>query len=170
MTAQASRRLFFALWPGEAIQRRLADLARKLADETQGKAVAWHNIHSTLAFLGDVPDDVIPELIKLAHGQRDFSAELVLDRIGWFRQGIVYAAPTESPKELLQLASNLRETLQGSGYRIERRLFVPHITLVRNAQQSPRSNGISPVPWPVRGVRLAHSELGSSGVAYRLVY
>lgn len=83
MTAQAIRRLFFALWPDEAIQRRLADAGRGLADETQGKATAWHNIHATLAFLDDVPDDMISELVKLAYGQRDFASDCLLKiRVG----------------------------------------------------------------------------------------
>ncbi len=169
MTAQASRRLFFALWPDETIQQRLADVARELAHEAQGKPISWHNIHATLAFLGDVADGAVSELTKLADERGDFFCALTLDRVSSFPQGVVYAAPTESPRELLKLAADLHRALRERGYPIERRPFVPHVTLVRNARRPPESSAISSITWPVRGVHLVQSELRSAGAFYRLV-
>ncbi len=169
MTAQTFRRLFFALWPDETIQRRLAEVARELARDSQGKPILWHNIHATLAFLGDVADDAVSELAKLAEDRRDFSCELVLDRMASFSRGVVYADPTESPRELLELAADLHRALRARGFAIERRPYVPHITLVRNSRQSLKSTSIGPVTWTVRGVRLVQSKLRSSGAVYHLV-
>ena len=169
MTAQAFRRLFFALWPDETIQRQLAKVARQLARDSQGKPIPWHNIHTTLAFLGDVADDAVSELSKLAADRGDFSCELVLDRVASFSRGVVYAAPTESPRELLEVAADLKRTLRERGFAIDLRPFVPHITLVRNARRSAKWTSIGPVTWTVRGVRLVQSELQSSGAIYHLV-
>ena len=169
MTAQSIRRLFFALWPNEVIQHRLAEVARQLVDETQGKPISWQNIHATLAFLGDVPVEQIPALLNLAEQYRQFSCELVLDRVAVLNHGIVYAAATKPPTQLLDLATSLRSALRESGYCIEHRRFLPHITLLRNSLQAPRQNVIAPIFWPLSGPRLVQSELRRAGAVYQLL-
>src|SRR5947199_233573 len=59
-------RLFFALWPDAATRTIIGELARQVAAESHGRAVASDNIHVTLAFLGTQPVASVPELRSLA--------------------------------------------------------------------------------------------------------
>src|SRR5258706_12452420 len=50
-------RLFFAVWPDGETAKRLAGLARELAETAGGKPVPGAKIHLTIAFLGSVAAD-----------------------------------------------------------------------------------------------------------------
>src|SRR2546421_394268 len=59
---EPTRRLFFALWPSEALQSAFTHATRKAVRACGGRPVPAHNLHVTLAFLGSVPERRIPEL------------------------------------------------------------------------------------------------------------
>jgi len=52
----ATRRLFFALWPDEATREQLAHITRKAVRGSGGRPIPVENLHSTLVFLGSVPE------------------------------------------------------------------------------------------------------------------
>ncbi|MEQ1518073.1 MAG: 2'-5' RNA ligase family protein, partial [Usitatibacteraceae bacterium] len=53
-------RLYFALWPDDAIRLQLDHQRQNLARESQGRAVFPATLHLTLAFLGDVDTTLMP--------------------------------------------------------------------------------------------------------------
>ena len=61
---RGTQRLFLALWPDPATAAALAVLARDVAEHAHGKATPPENIHLTLAFLGNQPSAIVPDLIK----------------------------------------------------------------------------------------------------------
>src|SRR5258706_12307544 len=78
-------RLFFAVWPDGETAKRLAGLARELADTVGGKPVPVAKIHLTIAFLGSpAPDRAASPREAGAPGRAGPSA-LDLHRVGSFR-------------------------------------------------------------------------------------
>lgn len=154
----ASSRLFFALWPSAAVQQTLAAHGRQLASDLGGRMVVASNIHLTLAFLGQTPERCIPDLQDLRARFAQARVTLLIDRIACFDRGLVYAAASQPPAELLRLVEALREALRGLGFAQERREFRPHLTLLRDARKRANARSIDPVAWEVRGIDLVRSQ------------
>ena len=151
-------RLFFALWPDEPARAALAPLARRVALEGGGRAVPGANLHLTLAFLGDVPQDRVDAAKAAASGIRGDRFELVLDRTGAFRRsGVGWAGPAKAPGELVTLQSALDSALRASGFALEDRPFAPHLTLARKLVRPVATTQIEPVAWRVTRFALVAS-------------
>ena len=78
-------RLFFALWPPAPVARSLANQADALAERSGGRATRRETIHLTLAFLGDVGEAQLPEVLETARAVAAAPFELKLDRLGFWR-------------------------------------------------------------------------------------
>lgn len=163
-------RLFFALWPDPPLRAALAGIAAALRGSCGGRPPPARNLHLTLAFLGDVPPSRLPELVELAAGIPLRPFRLTLDRIGWWpRQRLAWAGAQDCPAALEALAGMLAAELHAAGFRSERRPFVPHVTLLRDAQRAPPQTVAELPPWKVTQFVLASSEPSVRGVAYRIV-
>lgn len=166
MSAGRQARLFFALWPDVPLRRVLAAAARELGQDSGGRVPPAENLHLTLAFLGEVPAERLAELCELGSAAAGRPFELVIDRIGyWKQQRLVWAGVTRMPPELGALASRLAIALQARGYRVEKRAFRPHVTLLRDAG-TPRRRRLDALRWQVRSLVLARSLPGNGGVRY----
>jgi 2'-5' RNA ligase len=163
-------RLFFALWPDPPLRAALAATAAALRRSCGGRPPPARNLHLTLAFLGEVAPSRLPELVALAAGIPLRPFTLTLDRTGWWpRQRLVWAGARECPAELEALAGKLAGALRTAGFRSEHRPFVPHVTLLRDAQRAPPQNPLQLPSWKVEGFVLACSGPSAHGVAYRIV-
>lgn len=163
-------RLFFALWPDARLRSALAATAKELQDDCGGRATASRNFHLTLAFLGDIDGARLPELSRIA-AQAAAAAEpfaMTLERIGWWpRQRLLWAAPGACPPQLPALVESLVSGLRAAAFRTERRRFLPHVTLLRDARREPPAQTCRLPPWPVAELALVASEPGSGGPRYR---
>ena len=175
MTESARRpdqglRLFFALWPGAATAAALHARARALKDECDGRAMRRDTIHLTLAFLGAVPS---PEVARLSAIAADIGAApftLELDRVGaWHGNRILWSGPAHTPPALALLAQTLADRLRAAGFELEQRVFMPHVTLVRNARRAPQLSATRALQWPVASFVLVVSERAGSGAQYRVI-
>jgi 2'-5' RNA ligase len=163
-------RLFFALWPDPPLRAALAGIAAVLRGSCGGRLPPARNLHLTLAFLGDVPPSHLPELAALTAGIPLRPFTVILDRIGWWpRQRLAWAGAQDCPAGLEALAGTLAAELHAAGFRSERRPFVPHVTLLRDAQRAPPQTVAELPPWKVTQFVLASSEPSVRGVAYRIV-
>src|SRR5579883_616458 len=61
-----TRRLFFALWPDEAMREAMVQAIREPVRASGGRPVHAGNLHVTLAFLGAVPERRLTELAEAA--------------------------------------------------------------------------------------------------------
>ena len=100
-------------------------------------AVPAANFHITLSFLGEINhrqhEALIYELDQLV--SEPFS--LTLDATGlWNGPKILFAAPTETPKALSELAKQSRKAARKAAIEVESRDYKPHVTLVRKATSS----------------------------------
>lgn len=163
-------RLFFALWPDAATQRALGALAQDLKRGCGGRAVPAHNVHLTLAFLGNVERARLPRLEALAAGIRAARFELAVDRVEFWRHNrIVWAGTPRCPEALQELVTRLGRELAAEGYRPDERPYVPHITLLRNARQPPAVATLPVLVWPVATFALVESAPRERGRVYEVV-
>ena len=167
--ANAGRaRVFFALWPDASVRTALAALAQEAQAECGGRAMAAENVHVTLFFVGPVERARLAALERAAQRPRGRSFSLTLDRVGYWRHNrIVWAGATEFPAALATLAEDLRVALAREGVQGEERPYVPHVTLVRNAERKPGAPVIEPCVWSVDEFVLVESVSVPGGVRYQ---
>lgn len=166
-------RVFFALWPPEEIAGRLAAVAADFAQQAGGRPTCRETIHLTLAFLGDIAVERLPELQRVA-GEIDAAAfDLTLDRFGvWQHNRLFWAGSSVLPPVLIDLADALSKRLPAAGFAFAdaKRPFVPHVTLVRKLA---RLDVASPVTealnWSCREFVLVRSRLSDKGSAYEVL-
>ena len=168
---EARLRVFFALWPPAAVAVALHRIASTVAREAGGRPMARDTLHQTLAFIGEVPESQVAELQKLAAGLADCAAgTLNLDQLGYWRHNhIVWAAPSMPTPSLSMLAERLGLVLERGGFRVEKRPFHPHITLLRNVRRVPDLPVLPSQQWPVDDFVLVASQLTPGGSRYRII-
>ena len=148
--AADTARVFFAAWPPPEAQQALGDLAGRLKSECGGRALPSRNIHFTLVFLGEVARARLLRLEELAATVTAPRFELRVDHLGYWRHNrVVWAGVGRGAAELGALAAGLEQALAGDGFHFDRRLYVPHMTLLRNARRAPAAASVGPVAWPV---------------------
>ena len=163
-------RLFFALWPSAAVSAGLDEAGKRLHGVCDGRRTRMETIHLTLAFLGEVGAERIGDLLALAGDIRAPAFGLNLTRFGWWPHNrIVWAAPDETPVELMMLVDALRERLLGTGFCLDAKPFVPHVTLLRKADCRESPLPVGEVEWRVEDFVLVRSVPGESGSAYEVL-
>jgi 2'-5' RNA ligase len=163
-------RLFFAVWPETELQGKLGGLAQQLKRECGGRATAAGNIHLTLVFLGDVERSRLERLESMAASITARRFDLLVEHVEyWQHNRIVWAGVSECPDALQDLVADLGSVLAPEGFRPERRPYVPHITLLRNARRALVASAIAPVGWPVARLALVESVRRENGRAYEVL-
>ncbi len=166
------QRLFFALWPPEAVVQRLHDLQRKVLDGIDGRRIAADRLHLTLRFVGRVDTHTADCLKTAAATIRIPPFTLEIDHLGAFpRARVVWAGVSHPPPELMSLAGRLEGICRDCGLSAESRPFAPHLTLLRKAPRHVRLSrtAIDPVVWPVREFVLVASDTRPEGAVYTVV-
>ena len=164
---RARRRVFFAIWPSEAIRRELLRTTRTAVRRSGGRATAPGNLHVTLAFLGPLTEADLATVMQVPPlRSRPFTIRL--DKLGhWSRSRILWLGASRAPAELVQLERNLWDALVAVGFRRERRPYSPHVTLARKAKAVEMD--VSPVEWPVSGFALVESRPGARHSMYEVL-
>jgi RNA 2',3'-cyclic 3'-phosphodiesterase len=163
-----SCRLFFALWPDDATRSALLALQARLSG---GRPVPAANLHFTLAFLGQQPQDSVSALCALAARWTEFECLLRLDQLGYFRRSrIAWIGMRNAPEPLMTLQGSVLAALSEQGIVLpgEHGGFVPHVTLMRDAAVPPEGD-VAPIPWRAKGVVLAESVARPGGSQYRIL-
>jgi 2'-5' RNA ligase len=168
--APASARLFFALWPSAAASAELAMAGKRLHGICGGRLTRMETVHLTLVFLGEVGSERIGDLLELAGEVSVPAFSIGFIRFGWWPHNrIVWAAPGDTPVELIRLVDVLRGKLLGAGFRFDTKPFVPHITLLRKADCKKNSLPAGTIEWRAEDFVLIRSVPGESGSAYEVL-
>ncbi len=142
------KRLFLALPPDDSARADLVDLQHEIHLENVRKTPA-PNLHVTVKFLGETPDEEIPGLIE-AMGlmvQETEPFEVTIDHVDYLpniQRPRVLAAMAPRTEPLMRLFHAIEEAADACGYRREGRPFNPHITLGRFG----RGRKPGPLPAP----------------------
>ena len=162
-------RLFVGLRPSEAFRAALSVLQSRL--QTAGIAAKYldpSNLHMTLAFIGEWPENV-SEILPVV----DEPFRLTLSRVGCFPEAKVIWAGVEASDDLNRLADRVRSRLAASGLPFDPRPFMPHFTLGRKPAL-PAYIRLSDIPVPpavmtVSDVCLYRSYRGETGMMYEVI-
>ncbi len=165
--ADASLRLFFALWPEPDCRDALVE-ARDAGPAPRGRVIPAERLHLTLVFLGATAAERLGELRAIARAQEHPGFTMLLDRAGHFggRPGCGWIGPLDPPPPLLALQESLQQSLLSAGWRLDSRDFVPHVTLRRGGAVVPP---VSPIRWPVKDFVLAESRREGRRLRYRIL-
>lgn len=168
--AERPLRVFFALWPDATARRALDQAAQAIHARCGGRVMRARNIHLTLVFVGDVPSLRLAELGAAAAAVAGAAVEMTVDRaVFWPRQRIAWVGPTQTPAALARLVTALEERVAAAGFAFDRRPYVPHVTLVRDARCRDAPQLAAPIAWSAREFVLAQSTRDADGAAYDLV-
>ena len=126
------------------------------------------SLHLTLVFVGAVSPDQLGVLQEVAGKIRSEPFDLRLDRVGcWPHNRIVWVGCSKLPTRQHRLSDALTSGLEQAGFVLDKRPFVPHVTLVRNARCDSLPELVQPILWRVSDFVLVESFLQPSGARYR---
>ncbi len=165
-------RLFVAAELPDTLSEALAETSARLRGCVRGRFVGTDSFHVTLAFLGSVRascvNDLVGLVVEASLGHSPFSTTLAeLGIFGHPSSGILWQGFDEGRDEWADLAADVRASLRGGGYAIDEQGFIPHVTLMRQADVA---YGALPMPCVGRGeirtVTLFESDLSGERPRY----
>lgn len=163
-------RAFLALWPPEPVRQALFAWARACHPTTGGRLVQCANLHTTVAFLGEIERGRVAELARLVAEAARLRFELTFDHLGyWPHNRIVYAGTAQTPQPLSALVAALTPRLARAGFRTDERPYFAHVTLLRSARRAPDAIRIQPLRWQVDSIALMESVQVDGQREYRIV-
>ena len=167
-------RLFVALDFPDAVRERLAGLGGGVP------GARWtdpDNLHLTLRFIGEVPDDQAADIDAALATIEAPGFDLVLDGVGIYgsaRAARILWAGVERSEPLAHLQNKVESALVRCGLPAEERRFSPHVTLAR-LKDAPRDRLARFLedralfragPFHVEHFTLYRSLLGKGGAVY----
>ena len=167
--SEATRRLFFALWPDDRVRTRCDWYASAVMGK-RCKRVPAANLHLTLGFAGSVNLAVSRCLEQRAAEIQVAPFCLTLDYLGyWHRQRVLWMGPRHTPDELWSLVTIVREVFDVCGVQQERHAFQAHMTLARRFSAALPGASSPDIEWPVSSFSLIQSVNTEKGVSYRVL-
>jgi 2'-5' RNA ligase len=150
-----------------------------VATGAEVKAVEGENIHITLKFLGEIPEERTARIAELVKGISFKPFTLDFRGVGVFpspsRPSVVWAGVAGEATEMLTVFTELERGLKALGCEPERRPFQAHVTLLRVRSGRNRAQLAEAVkemedeefgPQSVEHIRLKKSVLTRNGPIY----
>ena len=162
-------RLFIAIELSDEMKTALVEAQNAMYDRgVRGSFSPEENLHLTLAFIGEWPEDVTACLPPVGE-----PFALTLSHIGVFQRAKVLWAGVEPCPALDALAARARQNLQAAGIPFDPQPFNPHITLIRKPvlPDAALLGTIRPQPaaMTVGETCLYRSERTENGMAYTVI-
>ena len=146
-----------------------------------GRPVPEDNLHLTLAYLGDTPEDVLEVLHDLLQSARLPAPQITFDGLGTFAEmerGLTFAAVRPNDT-LTTLQAKTAQLARQAGADLPRRRFRPHVTLTRANRQpkGPARDRLAaaigmPIDIPgftAHALNLYHSNLSPTGARHEVL-
>jgi 2'-5' RNA ligase len=175
-------RLFIAIELPDVIKQGIAKVQDEL--RTAGGNAGWtrpEGIHLTLKFLGDVPEERVPEIMAAMAGAAQGIGKLNLEVTGAGAfpnikvPRVLWIGVFGDIEKLAILQAEVEDAMERLGFEREARMFSPHLTLARIKFPKPRDNwqqkieGIRELnlgKFEAGHVSLMKSELKREGAVY----
>lgn len=174
-----NRRVFIAINLPESLKIKLAKFQSKWSD-LPAKWTKKENLHITLAFLGYVQDDEIPEILRkteeIAKKHKPFQLNFNKICYGPPKKALrMVWAMGEKSEELKGLQGDLENSLSNLPFKKENRSYSSHITLARIRQwefkqiepeERPQIEELIDLSFEVNSIELMESQLKRTGAKY----
>jgi 2'-5' RNA ligase len=154
------------------------ELERVQGDLRIGRSVLPEHMHMTLVFLGELREPHVEEVHDAFDDIRAPAFELRLRGLGFFGRSAprsIHAEVEECPP-LRHLQAKVEQAARSAGVEVERRRFVPHVTIARLkarredtaevADFVARRSLVAPPPFRVEAFSLVRSILGRDAPVY----
>ena len=170
-------RAFFALPISETLGLQLSLHTVSLKQQLAHEPLRWippENYHITLAFLGNIESRDVPRLetITADIASVHTRSELKVDGLTWFpsiHKPRLLVALISQQAALKKLQADLQQQLRLHGFYVEKRRFIPHISLAR-AKRNQRVKGfqltLGELKTEMDELVLYQSELRPTGAHY----
>lgn len=127
-------RLFIAINFDRKTKENITAVQNRLKAKANGRFSHEDNLHLTLVFLGEVPNDKLNIIKKAMDSVTMPKMELVFNHIGHFKRhdGDIWWIGLKNNQKLINLQAELSDSLITAGFNLEKRSYRPHITLARH--------------------------------------
>ena len=170
-------RSFISLNLPLSFRHELSGHARLIAGQDKRQLIRWlstENYHLTLVFLGEVESTILSglqfKLEQILEAAESVPLTIFAITSFPFSRPRIAAALFEQTAELLQLERDMLNCVRKCGITLERRRFVPHVTLGRLKPRAGKTIDFQSSNFLFSGfaesVTLFQSELASSGAIY----
>lgn len=152
-------RCFVAAWPDETTRLALASLSDDVRQRIEHRrATHADDLHVTLAFIGDLADDVAFDLAYAVTKLRFKPFGWQLDTLGFFEKaGVVWVgAADKTMRPLAELAERVRALLDQTNVAYDRKPLAPHVTLLRGVKRF-AAERVAPILWRIESIALYRS-------------
>lgn len=152
-------RCFIAAWPDEPTRLALASLSDNVRQRIEHRRVTCiDNFHLTLAFIGDLADEVAFDLATSVAKLRFKPFAWQPDKLGFFEEaGVVWVGTSDKTmKPLAELAERVRALLDQMNVAYDRRPLAPHVTLLRGVKRF-AAERVTPILWRIESIALYRS-------------
>ncbi len=150
-------RLFIAIEPDDAARRTLTAFREELRKRVSGRFVRDEQLHLTLLFLGEMPEKSLPGICETLTDATTAHTHIPLS-LGLpdvFRAGIY----VHVNGDLEPLHRTLTKAMLPHGIEPDKRPFLPHITIAREAKAPDSWPALSPIAWNCGEIILYESRL-----------
>jgi len=180
-------RSFIAIPCPDELKNKIVELQEQIKNSGKIKLVERENIHLTLKFLGDVPENEIKEIIEIldliSKDENNKKFKINLCGAGAFPDEnyikILWIGVSSGSEEILNLHRQIDFQLKSLDFKKDKK-FHPHFTIARvkflkteDKKEVQRvlseNSGTSFCEFEVCGFKLMRSELNSSGPIYSVV-
>ena len=160
-------RLFVAIELSEEMKKAAVQILHSIKQNgIKGNYTPVQNLHLTLCFIGEVPDNKAVEEALSTVKFKPF--KLAFTEPGCF--GDLLHIGVRGGQGINNLASDIRKAFDAAGIDYDRKKFTPHITLVRKATGKPVKIAIPSTDMMVKRVSLMKSENVKGKMVYTEIY
>jgi RNA 2',3'-cyclic 3'-phosphodiesterase len=165
-----TRRLFFAFWPDDSVRTLIAHGTRKAVRGSGGRPVPVENLHSTIVFLGAVPEDHLDRVAAVAQTLKSGPVPLRFDRLEhWVKPAVLSLTSSQPLAAATDLATALARLLLAQGFTPDPKPYRPHITIARKVVKPHELGPTHPIEWPAEGIALVESVTAPEGPRYTVL-
>ncbi|MGB5529711.1 MAG: RNA 2',3'-cyclic phosphodiesterase [Ignavibacteriaceae bacterium] len=174
-------RLFVALKIPEKIKEKVFNHCYAAAENPSGfKWEIKEKVHLTLKFIGDVKDEILPQIIDELDFIKNYSSfNCTISRFGFFfrdNQAKILWCNIETDDLIISLVEELNSRLKKFDIKIERRKFKGHLTLLRIKNRvteefikSFKEYSFDPIDFNANEIALIQSILKPTGSEYKVL-
>jgi 2'-5' RNA ligase len=166
-------RAFVAAWPDATTRGALVRLQQSLAPRlAPARPMQPRNLHLTLAFIGEIDGPtaaIVAAAIEVAM-PGTVPPAWEIDRTGCFERARVVWAGAPATPSLSAASAQVRGCLDRLAVGYDRKPFVPHVTLYRDARRFEAAGPIDePIAWHTELIALYAAARDDDGPCYRRV-